>query len=303
MTSTHGVRVRVPAKINLHLGVGAARADGYHELETVFLAVTLADEITARPAAALQLELGGVETGGVPSDATNLAWRAAQVLADAAGIEPRVALRIDKHIPVAGGMAGGSADAAGALLACARLWDLDAGPAELEGLASRLGSDVAFPLRGGAAVGTGRGDKLSSLPTRRRLYWVLALSDGGISAGAAYAELDRQRGAGTAPDPVGASDHMISALAGGTADDVARLLANDLQPAALALRPELADVLTAGVDAGALAGIVSGSGPTCAFLCADADHAARVADNLMAAQACRAVRLADSPSRGARVMP
>ncbi|MBE7189187.1 4-(cytidine 5'-diphospho)-2-C-methyl-D-erythritol kinase [Jatrophihabitans endophyticus] len=302
MIPSPGLRVRVPAKINLHLGVGDVRDDGFHELVTVFHAVSLADEVVARPADGLAIEIGGVETRGVPTDASNLAWRAAHLLAEAAGVPAAAALRIDKHIPVAGGMAGGSADAAGALLACARLWDLDAGPAELAGLAARLGSDVAFPLLGGTALGTGRGETLTPLTTRPRLQWVLALSDGGISAGAAYAELDRQRAAGVAPPPLGPPEEIVSVLADGSAADVARRLGNDLQPAALALRPGLADVLAAGTDAGALAGIVSGSGPTCAFLCADADHAAAVADALAAARVCRAVRLADGPAPGARVV-
>lgn len=300
VTSTPGVRVRVPAKINLHLGVGAVRRDGYHELLTVFHAVSLADEITARPADGIGIEIGGTQTDGVPADATNLAWRAATLLAETAGVPARVALRIDKHIPVAGGMAGGSADAAGALLACARLWDLDAGPAELAGLAARLGSDVAFPLLGGTALGTGRGETLTALPARPRLHWVLALSDGGIPAGAAYAELDRLRHEGLAPPPAGPPDGLVSALADGTVADVARALRNDLQPAALSLRPELEDVLAA--DVGALAAVVSGSGPTCAFLCADAGHAVRVADALVVAGVCRAVRIAEGPCGGAQVI-
>lgn len=295
------VRVRVPAKINLHLGVGPLREDGFHELVTVFHAVSLFDEVLAAPADALSLRIEGTEVDGVPGDAENLAWQAAALLAVTARVRPAVALLVTKHIPVAGGMAGGSADAAAALLACARLWDLDAGSGELSALAARLGSDVAFPLIGGTAVGAGRGEVLTPVQCRPRLHWALALSDGGIPAGAAYAELDRLRRGGLAPEPAGAPARLLSALADGTSPEVARRLVNDLQPAAVSLRPALADVLAAGSDA--LAGLVSGSGPTCAFLCADSEHAARVAAALDASGTCRATRVVDGPVPGAHVVP
>jgi 4-diphosphocytidyl-2-C-methyl-D-erythritol kinase len=271
------VRVRVPAKVNLHLGVGAGRADGFHELVTVFHAVDVYDVITVRPAGSLSVQVTGEGAADLPVGADNLAWRAAELLATRAGVLPAVAIEIEKSIPVAGGMAGGSADAAGTLVACAALWDV----AEVDSasLAADLGSDVPFPLLGGTAIGTGRGERLSPIPVTGALHWVLVLADFGISAGAAYRELDRLRAAGATP-PMLDAEPMRAALASGSAERVAAALHNDLQPASLALAPSLNDVLAAGQDAGALAGVVSGSGPTCAFLCADAASARAVAASL-----------------------
>ena len=295
------VRVRVPAKVNLHLSVGPLREDGFHELTTVFHAVDLTDEVVASAASALTLRVTGEGAGTLPSDDANIAWRAAELLAQAAGRPADVRLRLAKAIPVAGGMAGGSADAAGALLACRRLWGLDdedgfaADGAVLRRLASELGSDVAFPLAGGTAVGTGRGEVLRPVATSGlRLHWVFAPADFGISAGSAYRELDRLRAAGAAPEPIGAPEPLIAALVAGDVPAIAALLANDLQAAALSLRPELAETLDAGRCAGALAALVSGSGPTCAFLCADADTAATVADALRPRSA--RVRTATGPA-------
>jgi 4-diphosphocytidyl-2-C-methyl-D-erythritol kinase len=294
------VRVRAPAKVNLHLGVGALRADGFHELVNVFHAVDLTDQLVARPAAHTSLTITGEGAGELPTDETNLAWQAVALVAETVGLdEPALRLELAKAIPVAGGMAGGSADAAAALVACARLWGVRADLAEL---AARLGSDVAFPLLGGTALGTGRGEVLTPLPGTGRLHWVFALADGGISAGAAYAELDRQRAGGTGAAPAGDPGALLDALAAGDVGRIADSLANDLQPAALALRPELVDTLAAGVAAGALAGVVSGSGPTCAFLCADERAAAQVAADLLAAGVCRAAPVASGPAPGAHVV-
>lgn len=300
MLSADGVRVRAPAKVNLHLGVGALRPDGFHELVNVFHAVDLVDELVARPARRTSLTITGEGAAGLPTDKTNLAWQAVALVAETVGLdEPALRLELHKAIPVAAGMAGGSADAAAALVACARLFGVRA---DLVELAARLGSDVAFPLLGGTAVGTGRGELLTPLATSGRLHWALALADGGISAGAAYSELDRQRAAGTAPPPAGDPGGLLTALAAGDVGGVAARLVNDLQAAALALRPTLADTLAAGVAAGALAGVVSGSGPTCAFLCADEPGAARVAAGLLAAGVCRAAPVASGPATGARVV-
>lgn len=296
------VRVRVPAKVNLHLGVGAARPDGFHDLVNVFHAVDLVDEIDAHPAATLSLTTSGEGAESLPTDAGNLAWRAAELLAEAAGVRAAARLDVRKAIPVAGGMAGGSADAAGALLACARLWQLEISTSDLLSLAARLGSDVAFPLLGGTAVGTGRGELLSTVPTAGTLHWVFALSDAGISAGAAYGRLDRMRADGSAPAPLGEPDALLAALAAGDVAGVAAQLGNDLQPAAIALRPELADTLAAGHRSGALAGLVSGSGPTCAFLCEDAAAATILGAELEAAGVCRTARVATGPVAGATVL-
>jgi 4-diphosphocytidyl-2-C-methyl-D-erythritol kinase len=274
------VVARAPAKINLHLGVGALRADGFHELVTVFHAVGLSDEVTARPAEALRVSVRGPAADQVPVGERNLAWRAAALLAATAGRPPDVELVIDKAIPVAGGLAGGSADAAATLIACDALWGLDTPAVELRLLAAELGSDVPFALHGGTALGTGRGAHLQAVPTAVALHWVLVPADLGIATPAAYAELDRQRAGTYSTPPAGSPDDLLAALATGDVDAVAGLLTNDLQPAAIALAPGLAGVLDAGRAAGALAGIVSGSGPTVALLCRDPDDRSAVAAEL-----------------------
>lgn len=292
----------MPAKVNLHLGVGPLRPDGYHEVRTVFHAVDLVDEILAMPARALSMTVSGEGADVLPTDERNLAWRAAILLAETAGIAPHVHLELRKAIPVSGGMAGGSADAAATLLACARLWDLDVGVAELAPLAARLGSDAAFPLVGGTALGAGRGEVLSAAPTTAQLHWVFAVADFGISSGDAYRELDRMRADGTAPAPIEAADTLVAALADGAVPRIAAALANDLQTAALSLVPSLGDTLDAGHRHGALAGIVSGSGPTCAFLCTDAAAATLLAAELEAEAVCRTARVARGPHPGAQVV-
>jgi 4-diphosphocytidyl-2-C-methyl-D-erythritol kinase len=295
------VRVRVPAKINLHLAVGPLRTDGYHELTTVFQAVTVYDDIVARTAQGLHLRASGEGAGAIPLDATNLAWRAAELLARHANVEPDVALELYKSIPVAGGMAGGSADAAATLLACSMLWRTGTPKPELAELAAQLGSDVAFPLTGGTALGTGRGENLTPVLATGEFHWVFATADYGISAGAAYAELDRLRAAGAAPDPIGTPDELLDALRAGDCGRLADTLGNDLEAAATSMHPELRDVLEAGSRLGALAGIVSGSGPTCAFLCMHADAARDLAEELDGAGVCRTTHVATAPAHGARV--
>ncbi|HEY2298282.1 MAG TPA: 4-(cytidine 5'-diphospho)-2-C-methyl-D-erythritol kinase [Jatrophihabitans sp.] len=295
------VRVRVPAKINLHLAVGATRPDGFHELTTVFQAVSVYDEVIARAGDGMRLTASGERARGVPVDATNLAWKAAAMLADHVGTDADVLLELHKSIPVAGGMAGGSADAAGALVACAALWRTGSSRVQLAELAARLGSDVAFPLTGGTALGTGRGEQITPVLATGEYHWVFALADFGISTADTYAELDRMRAAGTAPDPIGAPDELLDALRAGDCGRLADALANDLQPAVMSLRPELGDVLEAGVEFGALGGVVSGSGPTCAFLCAHADAARDLAEELDDAKVCGATRVATAPAPGARI--
>jgi 4-diphosphocytidyl-2-C-methyl-D-erythritol kinase len=294
------VRVRVPAKVNLHLGVGPVRDDGYHELVTVFQAVDLVDEVTAQPADRLEVYVTGEGAGDVPTGAENLAWRAAVLLAERTQLAPLVRLDITKAIPVAGGMAGGSADAAAALVACATLWDTGSSREELSELAGELGSDAAFPLVGGTALGTGRGELLTPVLTTGTYHWVFALADFGISAGDAYAELDRMRAAREAPKPAGSPDRLLDALRRGNPVILAKHLANDLQPAALNLAPQLRRTLRAGRELGALAGIVSGSGPTIAFLCADERRAKSLATALLSEGVCRTTRAAKGPAPGAR---
>ena len=305
---TAPVIVRAPAKVNVQLAVGGLRPDGFHDLANVFLAVGLYDEVTATPADRLRITAAGPDAGQVPLDEGNLAARAALALARRYGIPADVHLHIAKDIPVAGGMAGGSADAAAALLACDTLWGTGASRAELLDICAELGSDVPFSLVGGAALGRGRGELLEPLDTGGTFHWVFAVADGGLSTPAVYRECDRLREASghgyTAadlPDPQ-PSPRLLEALRTGDATALAGALSNDLQPAALSLRASLADTLRTGTEAGALAALVSGSGPTCAFLAKDADAATTVADTLIASGTSRTARVTSAPAPGATVL-
>lgn len=302
--TTGSVTVRVPGKVNLYLSVGDLREDGYHDLATVFHAVSLLDEVTVRNADVLSLEMIGEGAESLPVDERNLAWRAAELMAEHVGRAPDVAITIEKSIPVAGGMAGGSADAAGVLVAMNSLWELGVPRRDLHALAAQLGSDVPFALHGGTALGSGRGEDLATVLARNTFHWVLAFAHRGLSTPKVFGELDRlradtARGLPRADEP----EPVLAALASGDAAELASLLGNDLQPAALSLYPELRRTLRAGVEAGALAGIVSGSGPTCAFLCASAPAAVDVGTQLSGAGVCRTVRVASGPVHGAHVVP
>jgi 4-diphosphocytidyl-2-C-methyl-D-erythritol kinase len=297
------VRVRVPAKINLHLGVGPRRPDGFHELMTAFHAVALFDTVTLIPAPTMAVRVTGEHAGEVPTDDRNLAWRAAQAILGSGPDHQAVSIRIDKAIPVAAGLAGGSADGAAALIGADALSGHRRTRAELTALAAALGSDVAFALRGGTAIGTGRGEVLSPvLEVPDRLYWVLALADGGLSTPAVYAEFDRRQAAGL-DDPAGLTPptDLLHALRDGNPAAVGAALANDLQPAALALAPNLQDTLDAGMKLGALGSVIAGSGPTCVFLAADAADASRLATALIKAKVCRTTRVASGPAVGAQL--
>jgi len=303
---TGSVTVRVPGKVNLYLAVGDRRADGYHELTTVFQAVSLLDEVTVRNADVLSLEFVGEGADTLPTDQRNLAWRAAELMAEHVGRAPDVSIFIDKSIPGAGGMAGGSADAAAVLVAMNSLWELNIPRRDLRVLAAQLGSDVPFALHGGTALGTGRGEELATVLSRNIFHWVLAFADTELLTPAVFTELDRLRDSGdqerdserlVGPGPV------LAALAAGDAEQLAPLLGNELQAAAVSMQPALRRALRAGVEAGAMAGMVSGSGPTCAFLCASAASAVDVCTELSGAGVCRTVRVASGPVTGARVVP
>lgn len=302
---TGSVTVRVPGKVNLYLGVGDERDDGYHELTTVFHAVSLFDEVTVRNADVLSLEMTGEGSDTLPVDERNLAWRAAELLADHVGRLPDVAISIEKSIPVAGGMAGGSADAAAVLVAMNALWELGVARRDLHTLAAELGSDVPFALHGGTALGTGRGEQLATVLARNTFHWVLAFAQHGLSTPKVFGEIDRLRADTEREQPPRLTDPepVLAALASGDARELAPLLGNDLQPAALSLDAGLRRTLRAGLEAGALAGIVSGSGPTCAFLCETAGAAVDVGVQLAGAGVCRTVRAASGPVHGARVVP
>ncbi|MEU9140540.1 4-(cytidine 5'-diphospho)-2-C-methyl-D-erythritol kinase [Streptomyces sp. NPDC048404] len=298
---TETVTVRVPAKVNVQLAVGGARPDGFHDLANVFLAVGLYDEVTVTPADELGVTCAGPDAAQVPLDRTNLAARAALELARRYGIDPAVHLHIAKDIPVAGGMAGGSADGAGALLACDTLWGTNASRDELLDICAELGSDVPFSLVGGAALGTGRGERLRLLEVGGTFHWVFAMAERGLSTPAVFREFDRMNQGVRVPEPV-ASQELLDALAKGDAGALARTVTNDLQPAALSLFPALADTLAAGRAAGALAALVSGSGPTTAFLAPDAESARTIGEELLASGTCRTVRVTRSPAPGATVL-
>ncbi|WP_431982774.1 4-(cytidine 5'-diphospho)-2-C-methyl-D-erythritol kinase [Streptomyces qinglanensis] len=302
------VTVRVPAKVNVQLSVGGVRPDGFHGLANVFLAVGLYDSVSATRADAPLLTVSGPDAALVPQDRTNLAARAAALLAARHGLAADVHLHIAKDIPVAGGMAGGSADAAGALLACDRLWGLNSPREELLELCAELGSDVPFSFAGGAALGEGRGELLTPLEVGGTFHWVFAVADGGLSTPAVYRECDRLReaagpgsSAADVPEPA-ASQELLTALRTGDTGALAAALRNDLQPAALSLRPSLAETLETGLAAGAPAALVSGSGPTCAFLVADPDSATRIAQALTASGTCRGARATTGPAPGASLV-
>lgn len=292
---------RAYAKVNARLSVGPPRADGFHDLVNVFHAVSLIDEVTVRPAERLSVAVQGRAAGQVPDGADNLAARAALLLAERTGVAPAVELVIHKAIPVAGGMAGGSADAAAALVACDALWGTGLDPAELRELGAELGSDVPFALLGGTAVGYGRGERLTPVPTLGDFHWVFAVAEGGLSTPAVYAECDRLRAAtGVPAAPPVPDDKLMDALAAGDALTVGARLANDLQDAALSLRPDLAATLAAGrAEDGVLGALVSGSGPTCAFLVESAEQADRVAASLSRSGTCAGAVRADGPAPGA----
>lgn len=299
----HGpVRVRVPAKINLHLAVGQLRPDGYHELTTVYHAISLFDELTARPGDTLALTMEGEGAGSLALDESNLIIRAARLLAMRARVPAHARLHLRKTIPLAAGLAGGSADAAATLLACDLLWGTGMTRDELADVGAVLGSDVPFLLHGGTALGTGHGETVSPILARPTTWhWVVAIADDGLATPDVYRKLDALRDSPFPPKALADADELMAALRQRDPAVLGAALGNDLQPAALALRPGLAGVLEAGERAGAVAGLVSGSGPTCVFLATDAGHAERIATDLNAAGVCREAVTARGPMPGARV--
>jgi 4-diphosphocytidyl-2-C-methyl-D-erythritol kinase len=313
LTIVTALTVRVPAKLNLQLAVGPPRPDGYHDLVTVFHAVSLFDEITAGASAQDGVSVSGEGADRVPDNRDNLALRAVAALR--AAVPPRTAggvhITIAKRIPVAAGLAGGSADAAAALVACNELWGTGLGQPQLLEIAARVGSDVALALLGGTAVGRGRGERLTpALAPATPYHWVLAFADGQLSTPEVYAALDRLRAAESegSPgnrEPAGPSldAALMSALRSGDARQLGRALSNDLQPAALSLFPALRKTLAAGLELGAFGALVSGSGPTCVFLAASADRALDLAASLSGAGVCRSVARATGPVPGATVIP
>jgi len=298
---TKSVTVRVPGKVNVYLGVGPREFSGYHELATIFQAVGIYDEVTVSAADSLKISGLGAFADQIPTDETNLAWKAAQLVARACGEDPNIHIQIDKSIPIAAGMAGGSADAAATLVACDTYWNAGIPRDQLDAMAATLGSDVPFMLHGGCALGVGRGDVLSPVMIRGSFHWVFATFDEGLSTAQIYEKTDEMRGLEFEAEPEVPTE-LLSALARGDAPALGRLLHNDLQLAATTSRPQLGRVLEQGIDYGALGAIVSGSGPTCAFLVRDESSAIDLVVALKASGLVDDVLRTHGPVHGARVI-
>lgn len=297
------VVVTSPAKINISLSVGPRRPDGFHDLATVFHAIDIRDTLTMEDTAAgsgPQLEVTGIDIDDVPTDESNLAVRAVRLLAQQVGRAPDVALTLHKEIPTAGGLAGGSTDAAAALIALDALWRTQLSREQLSVHAAQLGSDVVFCLHGGTMIGTGRGENVVEVTSAATLHWVVAVSAGGLSTPAVYGELDRLRAADHVAAPT-VPDALVQALRHADVTGIAQAMTNDLEAAAVSLMPHLARVLQHGRKAGALGGLVSGSGPTCVFLAADQHSALEVAASLEQSGLVHRVVVTTGPVAGAHV--
>lgn len=301
------IHVRVPAKINLFLGVGTQREDGFHPLATVYQAIDLCDEVRVAVRSDAQLNVDvfrngePLADGSVPAGPDNIAVKAAMVLREHAG-RPELGadIAIRKEIPIAGGMAGGSADAAGTLVACNEAWGLGYTREDLEPLAATLGSDVPFLLHGGNAMGSGRGEQVNSVLSRATFHWVAVTSEEGLSTAAVYAEFDRLNPDGVLEPQV--SQELFVALRSGDVDDLGAALSNDLTEAALSLRPDLIDVMDMGMSLGAVATLLSGSGPTVLFLARDPAHSEELATMLSASGVGSDVIQAYGPVPGVRFL-
>jgi len=306
VTAPHAVQAKAPGKINLFMRVGAALPDGYHDVATAYQAVALYEELRAEPDERLTLTVSGpIPSAGLPVDGRNIVIRAAHLLQARTGRRDGARIQVLKRVPIAGGMGGGSADAAAALIALDALWGLGLSRDELLELGAELGADVPFALTGGTAIGTGRGDELSPALAKGGFQWIIALAETGLSTPEVYAALDEHRLQHAADiPPVGTpvvDAGVLAALRAGDPHMLAEALHNDLQVAALKLRPELGEVLELGERNGALAGIVSGSGPSIAFLTADLDSALSLQIALSAARL--SVLRVTGPAHGARLVP
>ena len=301
---SRGVTARVPAKVNLQLSVGPLGSDGFHEVTTVFQAISLFDDVTVATTSendGIKISITGQTSTGVPVDNSNLAIKAAQLMIANYDLPKDLSIKLKKEIPVAGGMAGGSADAAGVIVGLDSLFELGLSRDEMESVGSKIGSDVPFSICGGVAIGTGRGDQITPALAKGNYNWVLALSGQGLSTPAVYGECDRLReGLSIAPPVV--SEQLMQALRAGDAKALGKALTNELQPAACSLRPALRLVLDVGVDYGALGGIVSGSGPTVAFLVSDDEHAMDLTVALSSSGVVSSVVRASGPTNGARII-
>ena len=295
------VTVQVPAKVNLQLSVGPKEADGYHEVATVFQAISLFDNVKVAAADQFSIMVSGDYTNGVPLDQSNLVYKAIELMADKFDTDKNLEISIEKSIPVAGGMAGGSADAAAVLLGIDQLYRLGLSKDELGEIARKLGSDVPFMLHGGTAVGRGHGDEVTPALSRGNYHWVIAVSSTGLATPAVYAECDRLRTGLDIKAPT-LNDELLQALLSGDATRVGKSLSNDLQSAACSIRPALRLILDTGQEYGALGGVVSGSGPSVAFLVADEDHSLDLAVALTSSGVVGSVARAEGPVTGAKII-
>ena len=301
---SRGVIARVPAKVNLQLAVGPLGDDGFHEVTTVFQAISLFDDVTVATAAennGISIQVTGQTSIGVPSDNSNLAVKAATLMIKNYDLPSDLNIKLKKEIPVAGGMAGGSADAAGVIVGLDSLFELGLSRDEMEMVGSKIGADVPFSICGGVAIGTGRGDQITPALFKGSYNWVLALSGQGLATPSVYAECDRLREGLSISTPV-VSEQLMQALRAGDAKALGKSLSNDLQPAACSLRPALRLVLDVGLDYGALGGIVSGSGPTVAFLVKDDEHAMDLTVALSSSGVISSVVRASGAVAGARII-
>jgi 4-diphosphocytidyl-2-C-methyl-D-erythritol kinase len=278
-------------KINLFFKVGPLLENGYHQVASLYQAVNLPETVIAELASDWEVTVTGnidaAHLKGVPTNRNNLVVKAAKAAGGALRFRrvPRLAFTIHKNVPVAGGMGGGSADAAAALLAAEAAWGRKLAPEDRFAVAAELGADVPFALLGGSAIGVGTGHELEPIAQRATLHWVLVPNDFGLSTPAVYAELDRLRDMrGDNPkwvEEAAVNQLLVRALKqGASAEEIAPLLHNDLQEAAVSLRPELQEILDLADRAMALKAIISGSGPTIAMLARDANDAHAIASRL-----------------------
>jgi 4-diphosphocytidyl-2-C-methyl-D-erythritol kinase len=297
------VTVRVPGKINLQLSVGPLQSNGFHPVATVFQAVSIFDDVRVlvMDEPGIHIHSTGKHLDHLPLDHTNLAYKAAEIMVKKFEIPDGISISLTKEIPLAGGMAGGSADAGATIVAIDALYSLGLKRNEMEQIGAALGADVPFTISGGTAIGTGKGENITPVLSRGSYNWVLALSSSGLSTPAVYNECDRLReGLEVAPPHI--SDSLLHALSAGDAVALGKALSNDLQPAACSLKPALRLILDVGLDYGALGGLVSGSGPSVAFLAENEEHALDLVVALTSSGVVGNVVRASGPVPGARVI-
>jgi len=299
-----GVVVRVPGKINLQLSVGPLEKTGFHEVATVFQAVSLFDDVIVKsglPNDGIEIKISGENTDHIPVNQNNLAYKAAELMAKKYKVSTDLSIHLKKNIPVAGGMAGGSANAAGVIVGIDAIYNLGLKRDDMEKVGREIGSDVPFAISGGIAIGTGKGDQITPALSRGNYHWVLALSASGLSTPAVYNECDRLREGMSIIAP-SVSEPLMQALRSGDAKELGKTLSNDLQAAACSLRPALRLILDVGMDYGALGGLVSGSGPTVAFLAEDEEHSLDLIVALKTSGVVGNVLHVGGPVHGARVI-